>query len=77
MDDIKESVFQMQQDYEHMNSQRVWQHTQGLHRSEPDGVPVQRWEGRLDLPSPSKKLTPISNHKQKKITFSKEVSMGK
>lgn len=35
----------------HMNSQRMKQHTQGLHRSLTDGVPVLRGENRYEYSS--------------------------
>jgi hypothetical protein len=47
-----------------VDSQRLWRHTQGLHRSKPDGVPVPRWE--VDM----------SSHSQRKISFLQQSLTG-
>lgn len=43
----------------HTNSQRLWQHTQGLHRFEPEGVPVLRGGSGHNFPPLAEKLGEI------------------
>lgn len=60
-----------------MNSQRLRQHPQGLHKSKPDGVPVLKDVSRHYLLSQTKKLPSIDICLQGKIYFfSNGVSLG-
>lgn len=61
-----------------MNTQRQWQHAQGLHSSKPGGIPVLRRESGHVLHCPTKKLLPVDNHlRRKKLIFSSGVSAYK
>lgn len=51
-------------------SQKPWQHTQGLHRSKPDGCPSVERGRRRELPSITKGLSPNDNCSQRKSQFS-------
>jgi hypothetical protein len=49
MEDFKEAVSSRHNRTDaHMNSQRLWQCAQGLHRSKSEGVPALRWGRDLD-----------------------------
>lgn len=54
----------------HMNSQRLGQHTQGLHESAPDGVLGLKREENTYPQSLTQKLAPTYNNLQMKISFS-------
>ena len=56
----------------HMNSQKLWQHEQGLHGSKPDGASVLRGEVDISL---TQKLSLIENHSQRENEFSPTESL--
>lgn len=50
--------------------QRLWQLAQGLHRIKPDGVQCLEWGNGHDLPSWTKKLSPIDKSLERENYFS-------
>ena len=52
-----------------MNTQRLWQHAQGLHRFKADGDPVLRGESGHALPFITRKLPSIDNHLPRRHYF--------
>ena len=48
-----------------MNSQRLWQHAEDVHRSKPDGISALRGDSGHELPSHMMNLSPIMLAKKK------------
>lgn len=70
MDDTKEIVYSRHnRNGTSMNSQRLWQHVQGLHRFNSDMVLVLRGARGEDLSYLTKKLSLIDNHLQRKVNL--------
>lgn len=58
-----------------MSSQRLWQQVPGLHRSQPVELPALRWGSRCELLFPTKNLSAINNHSQRKNSFLQGISL--
>lgn len=70
MDDTREAMSSKHNRTDtHMNSYGLRQHAEGLHRVKPDGVPALRGQV-TQLPSLTKRLSPIDNCLRKKSWFS-------
>lgn len=60
-EDTKETVCSS---HNRTDAQRLWQHAEGLHKSQPDGALALRWG--CGHPFPNQEATAIDNHLQRK-----------